>query len=210
MEIKDIREFLVTNKDTEEVQGLLGELVGKKDADLETFKSKIEEDAEFKSFVDSLKDKHTTKSLATWKENNLEELIGEEVKKRFPDTDPRDIALQELERKIEVMEQEKSYEKLRNVALKAATDRGLPTDLVDFFIGNDEETTLANLASLEDNFNARLEANIKSKFKDESYTPPKSRDTEGLVSKDAFLGMDFSKQQEFARENPEKYKEFVE
>ncbi|WP_251861050.1 DUF4355 domain-containing protein [Clostridium sp. Marseille-Q2269] len=139
---------------------------------LDVFKQKMNTDKEFKSYIDSLKDQHLNKGLDTWKANNLQNLIDDKIKELYPEEDPKDTELVKLKQEMENMKKEKIKEQLTNKALKIATEKGLPTDLVDYFIGQDEETTDKNLETLEKVFTDKLETTVKERLKDNSYTPP--------------------------------------
>ncbi|AVP61699.1 hypothetical protein C7M79_13765 [Clostridium botulinum] len=139
---------------------------------LDNFKNLVATDKDFKSFMDSEKDRHAEKYNKTWQANNLENLINEKIKELYPEDDPKDTELSKLKLEMETMKKEKIKEQLTNKALKIATEKGLPTDLVDYFIGQDEETTDKNLETLEKVFTDKLETTVKERLKDNSYTPP--------------------------------------
>ena len=164
--IKDIED----DKDVDEI--LATSELANKFGGLDMFKQKINTDKDFKSFVDSLKDQHLNKGLETWKQNNLQSLIDDKIKELYPEEDPKDTELVKLKQEMENMKREKIKEQLTNKALKIATEKGLPTDLVDYFIGQDEETTNKNLETLEKVFTDKLETTVKERLKDNSYTPP--------------------------------------
>ncbi|NFF59840.1 DUF4355 domain-containing protein [Clostridium botulinum] len=182
---KELLKLLETMKDDEDIDEVIkkSELANKLGG-LDVFKNKIESDKEFKSLIDSIKDQHLTKGLETWKANNLQKLIDEKVKEMYPDEDPKDTELAKLKQEMEDMKKEKVKEQLTNKALKIATEKGLPADLVDFFIGQDEENTNKNLETLEKVFTEKLESTVKERLKDNSYTPPAGDD-------DSQGGLDF-------------------
>ncbi|AAO36102.1 DUF4355 domain-containing protein [Clostridium tetani] len=172
---KDLLELIKDIDDNESIDEILkGTDFAKSMLSIDNFKNLVATNKDFKGFLDSEKDKHYGKALETWKQNNLEKIINEEIRKRNPARDEKDIALEELQRKIEAMEEEKQYEKLKNIALKQATEKKLPTEIVDYFIGKDEEVTLNNLNKFEDVFNKQLETVVQERLKGSSYTPPKN------------------------------------
>ena len=122
--------------------------------------------ADVRSVIDAEKDKHHNKALETWKSNNLEMLIEAEVKKRNPDKTPEQIELEKLRKEIEDERNARNREKLMNEAIKQATEKGLPVDVLDFFIGVDEDTTMKNLSKLEEAFNKAVLSQVDNKFKD--------------------------------------------
>lgn len=204
MELEQIKSYLEENKDNEDVQAYLGGFKEEAKFDLNTVKSKFEEDGEFKSFLDSAKDSHFNKALATWKENNLNGLIETEVRKRSPEKDEKDLAIQALEEKFATMEREKTYESLKNLALVEATEKGLPVELIEYFIGTNEEVTKGNLSKLEQVFNSKLEDSVKNRLKDTSYTPPKSSNKS--YSTEDFGKMTYTEKMDLLKTNPEAYK----
>ncbi len=159
-EDKDVDEILATSELATKFSGL------------DIFKQKMNTDKEFKSYIDSLKDQHLSKGLETWKSNNLESLVNEKIKELYPEEDPKDNELKKLKQEMENMKKETLKKELTNKALKIATEKGLPTELVDYFIGQDEESTNKNLETLEKVFTGKLETTVKERLKDNSYTPP--------------------------------------
>jgi 6-pyruvoyl-tetrahydropterin synthase len=169
---EEVKQYFETNKDNDDVKGFVNGF-----SNLDVFKNKISTDSDFKKFVDSEKDKHSAKALETWKQNNLSKLIDDEIKKRFPEVDPKDVELKKLQAQIEKMQQDSTKKELTNKALKVATEKKLPTELVDFVVGTDEESTNANLTKLEKIFIAHDEAIKKQFVKDTSYVPPTGNET---------------------------------
>lgn len=174
---KEIAKLLEALNDDDNVDDVisksdLGKVLAASGLTLDAFKSKLESDPNFKSFMDSEKDKHSTKALETWKTNNLQKEIDTEIKKRYPEQDPKDKANADLKAEIEKIKADNLRKDLVNSALKTMTEKKLPTDLVNFIVGNDEDTTNKNLETLSkamgehDNF-------VKTELlKSSSYVPP--------------------------------------
>jgi len=176
MKKSELIELLKNNKDDEDIDEVLKnaepvKALANSGLTLDAFKTKLESDADFKSFMDSEKDKHSAKSLETWKTNNLQKEIDAEIKKRYPEQDPKDKALADLKAKMEKMEAESLKKDLTNKALKTMTEKKLPTDLVNFIVGADEDSTNKNLEALEKVFNAHDEAIKTEILKDGTYKP---------------------------------------
>ncbi len=169
MNFEEVKAFLEsTEGKTKEVNEYLEQLAPLTVARIEDFVST----SDGKSWLDSAKDKHLQKGLETWKMNNLESLLDAEVKKRFPEKDPKDIEMEKLKNEIAQMKQSREKEILTNKAMKLANEKGLPIDLVGFFIGADEESTVSNLKALEDTFNISVQKGLEERLKTNSYTPP--------------------------------------
>ncbi|MDU6336080.1 DUF4355 domain-containing protein [Clostridium sporogenes] len=170
---KDLLELIKNVEDDKEVDEILkGTDFAKSMLSLDNFKNLVATDKDFKSFMDSLKDQHLNKGLETWKQNNLQSLIDEKIKELYPEEDPKDNELKKLQQQMEDMKKEKIKEQLTNKALKKMTDEGLPTDLVDFLVGVDEDSTVKNIDLFKEKFTDKLETTVKERLKDNSYTPP--------------------------------------
>ena len=169
MDLNEVKQFIQTNKEQAEVKEYLQ---GLNKISVDGIEKYVNEDDGAKKWFDSVKDKHFNKALDTWKSNNLEELINDEVKKRFPTKDEKEIEVEKLKSEIEKMKQEKSHEALTSKAVKLASEKNLPVELVDFFIADNEENTVKNLSALEQSFNSAIQKSVEIRLKGEGYTPP--------------------------------------
>jgi hypothetical protein len=205
---KDLINLISGLKDEDEVDEILktSELV-KKFSDLEVFKSKLNE-PDFKSFIDSEKDKHLTKGIETFKTNNLSKLVDEKVKELYPEADPKDTELAKMKKIVEQMQKDTNKKELTNKALKLAQEKKLPVELIDFLVADDEENTTKNINILGDIFAKRDETIKKELLKDNSYVPPKggSDFTKNPWSKDHF---NLTEQGKILKENPELAKKYM-
>lgn len=197
MDINEIKTYLETNKDNAEVKSFMDSF--RVVPTLEVFKSKLQ-DADFKSFMDSEKDKHLTKGIETFKTNNLQKLLDDKVKELYPEADPKDTELAKMKLMIETMQKENSRKELTNKALKLAQEKKLPVELVDYFIGNDEESTINNLTALETIFSTQVESIVTERLKG-GYKPPKDTNpaTKNPWSKEYF---NLTEQGKLLIENP--------
>jgi len=204
MELSEVQEYLTTNKDSEGVKTYLDSF--KVQPSLEVFKNKLN-DSDFKSFMDSEKDKHLTKGIETFKTNNLDRIYNERFNVENPTADPKEIAnnkkMADFEAKIANMEKEGIRKDLTSKSQKIAIEKKLPLDLVDFFIGENEEVTVKNLDKLEAIFASHVETLVTERLKGGSYTPPKGSGNSGgknPFSKETF---NLTEQGKMFKENPE-------
>lgn len=170
MDLQEIKKYFEENKDNEEVKSYLQ---GLNALTVEGVEKYLSENSDAKKWLDSIKDKHYNKAFETWKSNNWERELEAEIKKRFPEKDPKDTELAKLQQEIEKMKQEKLHEVLKNKALSYATEKKLPVNLVDYFLGADEEGTIKNLDALGAVFNAHIQNQVEERLKSNTYTPPK-------------------------------------
>lgn len=138
---------------------------------LDGVKKFLEENDDGKTYLQSIADKRVTDSIETFKKKNLQSLVDTEYKKQHPDADPKDTKLAEMEKKLEQMQKDTEKKELTNKALKIATEKKLPTELVDFVVGADEDSTNKNLETLAKVFSAHDEAIKTDILKDNTYKP---------------------------------------
>ncbi|KAA0956638.1 DUF4355 domain-containing protein [Planococcus sp. ANT_H30] len=139
------------------------------------------------SELDSLKDTHHKTALETWKTNQLPGLIEAKVREANPAKSPAEIALEDLQKKFDDSEKARTRETLKNKALSIAAEKKLPTDLLDFFIADDEDSTNENLGKLEAAYNKAVQAAVEDTFK------ANGRDPKGGTPSDTSVGATFAK-----------------
>lgn len=207
---KELLNLLETVKEEESIDELIkGTDLAKSMLNIDEFKKLVATDTNFKSFMDSEKDKYSSKALETWKGNNLNKLIDEEIKKRYPEKSEKDLELENLKNEIEQMKTEKLKEQLTNKALKIANEKKLPTEIIEFMLGDNEETTVKNIEKFETIFNESLQNLVKEKVKDNSYTPPKDGGNTG-DNPYSIATFNLTKQMELEMKDPEKAKQLKE
>ena len=123
-------------------------------------------------------DSYFSKGLETWKNNNLDNLVSAKVKELYPDADPKDTEIAAMKAELEKLKAEAARKDLTNRAITTATEKGLPLDIVDYFVGADEKTTDDNIARLEKAFTEALNSAVTEKLKSNSYVPPDGQDNE--------------------------------
>nr|WP_285846070.1 DUF4355 domain-containing protein [Metabacillus idriensis] len=111
--------------------------------------------------MQSQKDSFFTSSLDTWKKNNLDDAVMTKVKELYPEESEDQKRIRLLEQKLAEAEQKEQRELLKNKAISIASEKKLPANLVDFFLGDDEEKTLANIAMLEQNYQPFIDEQVK-------------------------------------------------
>ena len=202
MKKKDLLELLVDIEEDGIVDEILqGTDLYKSRLSLDSFKDLVATDREFKSFLDSEKDKHADKVLKTFKANNLEKLIEAEVLKRTGKTEtPEQKAIRELQEQLANMGKEK--EKAERVAKykDVLAEKKIPSNLISFILGEDDEVTEANINIFEDAMKTYVESKVKERLKDSKYTPPKSG--EKKITRDEFNKLTLVEKQKLYDDNP--------
>ncbi|MCY7542181.1 DUF4355 domain-containing protein [Bacillus safensis] len=160
--LDEVKKFLEENKENEEVKSYLNELsavsADKVNGFLDT--------EEGKRLIQPRLDSHFTKSLDTWKANNLDALVDAKVKELYPEETEEQKRIRKLEKELEDQKSAAQREKLLNKAVSYASEKQLPADVVEFFIGEDEDSTMKNLGAFEEKYSAALQKAIESKFQE--------------------------------------------
>lgn len=174
----EVKSYFETNKDNDEVKNFLGGF-----STLDVFKEKVNNDSNFKSYMDSAKDSHFSKALETWKTNNLDKLVDEKVNQLYPKADTRDTEVAKLKAQLDQMQKDSLHKELTNSAYKMATEKKIPNELVDYFVGQDMDSTTNNINKLAEIMASHDEAIRKEFAKDNSYTPPTDKGGESSLDK---------------------------
>jgi len=139
---------------------------------LNAFKEKMNE-PEFKSFLDSIKDKHFEKALETWKSNNLQTIINDEVLKATgKKKTPEQLKIEELEKRM--LESEAKAKKAERIAKykDVLAEKKIPMEMIEYFLTDDDETTMARIDNFKTFVDDIVNTSVKEKIASGSYTPP--------------------------------------
>lgn len=155
----------------------IDEIVSQNYLNLDNFKKKLEE-AEFKSFMDSEKDKHSAKAIATaldnFKKKDMQKLIDAEVLKKTGDNEtPEQKKIRELEEQFANLQKEKAKSEMISKYKDVLTEKHIPTNLIDFLLGEDDDLTNANIDLFENSMKEYIDNKVNDRIKDSSYIPPK-------------------------------------
>lgn len=131
MTIEEFKSEIAKIKDTEEYAQLAKEFVND-----DSVKDYLATE-NGKQILQPINDSYFSKGLETWKNNNLDKLVNEKIKLLNPEQDERDIAINDLRAELEEMKATANREKMLNYATKIATEKGLPVNLVSYFVGAD-------------------------------------------------------------------------
>ena len=170
--LEDETDVLDTLKEQEEIKGLIKPF-DVNEITLEDFKKVITDNKEVKGYYTSEKDRAVSKGIETFKSNNLQKLIDEELKKKSNEgLSETEIQLKEVQAKVEALEKEKTISELKGKYTKSLVEKGLNAELIDFVFNEDEEIFNSN----EDKINSIIENSINAKtneiLNNNEYIPP--------------------------------------
>jgi len=160
----EVVDYITTNSENEEVSNYIK---GFKTVDLDGAKNFLESNEEGKSYFDT----RVGKGIETFKTNNLQKLIDAEMLKKNPALTPEQLQIQELKQKFADMEKSKTKVEQMSKYKDILQQKKIPSNMVDFLLNDDEETTNANIAIFEDSMKSYIEEAIKAKFGSNQHTP---------------------------------------
>lgn len=139
MTFEEIKKWMDDNKGSDEVKSYLNSLITS---------DKVEsflESEEGKRLLQPRLDRYHAKSLDSWKENNLQKLIDEKVAELNPTETEEQRKIRELEERLNASEREKTQQAMLNKVTQQLSQEGLPTDLANLLIADDEEALTKNV-----------------------------------------------------------------
>ena len=190
MELNEIKEYLESNKDTDEVKDLRKSLTP--EIDVNQFMEREDVKKKLQSSIDA----EASRQVETFKTNTLPDMIKKGISEKeeaAKTKTPEQLKFEEYETKLSEMDSLLKSEKLgkvretnKNKALKILSEKKLPTTIVELFIDEDEEVTLENVAAFTTMMNeytaAVKQAVIKSGNIDAADSDNEAADDSGLTS----------------------------
>ena len=131
-------------------------------------------------------DQHFSKSLETWKANNLDKIVNERVEALFPNETPQAKQMRELQAQIDKINAEKAKAEMATITLNLLANEGVP-----------------NISDFKHEFNLALNGSVDSKFKQFSHQPQSNQPTQEPtvdISK-----MSYSERMALYNSNPNEY-----
>ncbi|WP_252237881.1 DUF4355 domain-containing protein [Clostridium sp. VAP51] len=164
---------------------------------LEQFKNALENNLEVKGYYDSIVDKSVSKRLdkgiESWKTNNLENIVNEEVNKRYPQKTEAEIKFEKQQEQLKQAMEEKKQLELQIKYQNIMVENNLPMEILDFVAGKDVETTISNIKRFkkltEDHAMELAQKEIVRRMGEGCYTPPGENGEGALNSADIWKMM---------------------
>lgn len=146
---------------------------------LEDFKTMLEGNLEVKGYFDSEVDKTVSKRLdkavESWKSKNLQNIVEAEIEKRYPKKTESEIKFEEKVKELEQLQEEKRQLELKMKYQDEVIKNGLDPKVLKFVVGENMDTTLANIKEFKEILNKMAETMtqkaIEKKLKESSYKP---------------------------------------
>ena len=123
--------------------------------------------------LQGLFDKKVTTGIENFKKNGMQKLIEAEVLKRTGKNEtPEQKEIRELKERLDKADKEKAKAEMINKYKDVLTEKKIPSNMIDFLLAQDDETTEANIELFENSMKQYIETGIKAKLGDSEYTPP--------------------------------------
>lgn len=174
--LKDIQEDAEIDGTINGIEGLIKPSTNLETLSVDDFKNMLANNKEIKGYYTSSIDSAISKAIDShdkkFMAEKLPSLVETEIKKRSNEGLTEDqVRLKELQAEIEKMKAEKTKAEMSSKFTKVLGEKGLPTDLIDFVLGTDEEKTKANIDKLSGIIGNIANTKVKEKVGENSYKP---------------------------------------
>ena len=165
------------NADIDEI--ILGNGFAKPITDVEGLNKLLESDKS----LQGLFDKKVTTGIENFKKNGMQKLIEAEVLKRTGKNEtPEQKEIRELKERLDKADKEKAKAEMISKYKDVLAEKKIPSNMIDFLLAEDDETTEANIELFENSMKQYIETGIKAKLGDSEYTPPTGGGNVGKVT----------------------------
>jgi len=170
--LAEVQSFIDSNKENADVKNYVGGFVTPDRV------SAFLQGEEGKKILQPQLDSYHTKSLEGWKKANLQKVIDEEVNKRHPAETEEQKRLRKIENDNQSLQSQIKRGQLKDSLIAQAQKDSFPIQLIDFALGEDDQSTNANYAKLKELFGKALDAEVALRFKSNGRTPPPQNNSE--------------------------------
>ena len=133
--------------------------------------------------LQGLFDKKVTTGIENFKKNGMQKIIEAEVLKRTGKNEtPEQKEIRELKERLDKADKEKAKAEMISKYKDVLTEKKIPSNMIDFLLAQDDETTGANIELFENSMKQYIETGIKAKLGDSEYTPPTGGGNVGKVT----------------------------
>ena len=165
------------NADIDEI--ILSNGFAKPITDVEDLNKLLESDKS----LQGLFDKKVTTGIENFKKNGMQKIIEAEVLKRTGKNEtPEQKEIRELKERLDKADKEKAKAEMISKYKDVLTEKKIPSNMIDFLLAEDDETTGANIELFENSMKQYIETGIKAKLGDSEYTPPTGGGNVGRVT----------------------------
>ena len=133
--------------------------------------------------LQGLFDKKVTAGIETFKKGGMQKLIEAEVLKRTGKNEtPEQKEIRELKERLDKADQERAKAEMVAKYKDVFNEKKIPSTMLDFLLGEDEETTGANIELFENSMKQYIDSEVKTKLGASEYMPPAGAGQVGKVT----------------------------
>lgn len=175
---------------------------------VEDFK-KFMETEEGKKILNPMFDKKVSTAIETWKSNNIEKVVNDELVKRGYVKTEEQKKMIELEQQIANIQKEKELAEKRAVALAELNSNGLNTALADFISYDSEETIRTGVTTFKTILDDLVEKEVKKRTAGTGAKPKDLNNPAPKITTQDVMKMSYKERNQLAKENPELFKQLM-
>lgn len=175
---------------------------------VEDFK-KFMETEEGRKILNPMFDKRVSTAIETWKTNNIDKVVNDELVKRgFVQTDEQK-KMMELENEIASIRKEKEMAEKRAIALAELNANGLNATLADYIPHDSEESIRNGVTTFKSILDDLVAQEVKKKTAGTGAKPQGVNQPQPQLTTKDVMKMSYRERNQLAKENPELYKQLM-
>jgi uncharacterized protein YyaL (SSP411 family) len=175
---------------------------------VEDFKKFMETD-EGRKILNPMFDKRVSTAIETWKTNNIDKVVNDELVKRgFVQTDEQK-KMMELENEIASIRKEKEMAEKRAIALAELNANGLNATLADYIPHDSEESIRNGVTTFKSILDDLVAQEVKKKTAGTGAKPQGVKQPQPQLTTKDVMKMSYRERNQLAKENPELYKQLM-
>lgn len=175
---------------------------------VEDFK-KFMETEEGRKILNPMFDKRVSTAIETWKTNNIDKVVNDELVKRgFVQTDEQK-KMMELENEIASIRKEKEMAEKRAIALAELNANGLNATLADYIPHDSEESIRNGVTTFKSILDDLVAQEVKKKTAGTGAKPQGVKQPQTQLTTKDVMKMSYRERNQLAKENPELYKQLM-
>jgi len=197
MTLEEVKAWISENMGQEEVKSYVEGLITTDRAKL------FLETDEGRKILQPKLDSYFTKSLESWKTNNLDKLVNEKVLEQNPEETPQEKRIKALEQSLSIAEKARNKQDMEKKALKKLSEKKYPVGLVDFITADSDEELNGKVETLFTTLEGWAKERIDEKYKGSGRTPFQADQANGKENPWAKDTWNLTKQGQLTRDNPD-------
>lgn len=170
---------------------------------------KFMETEEGKKVLHPMFDSKVSQAINTWKANNTDKLVEEELIKRgYVQTEEQKEMLA-LKQEIESIKREKELAEKRTIALGELSSRGLDSSLADYVSYDSEESIRASVTTFKTIMDDLVSRELKKVTANSGAKPKADTKPQVNVPTKDIMKMTYHERRQLSQENPELYNQLM-